>query len=123
VRRIILATALMLGLIATPAAADPLVMPHVVVTHHTWWGQLAIKKAGGTVVASYPQIGVVVAYTEKDDFAAKLRKTPGIDAVGATRTAQIPKEFCAPRKALRYTGPNSPNSGLVPPEGTAWDVP
>jgi len=127
VRRVILVTALLLGLIATPAAADPLVMPHVVVTHagplHTWWAERTVEKAGGTVVAAYPQIGVVVAYTAKDDFAAKVRRTPGIDAVGATRTAKIPKEFFAPRKDVRYTGPGSPNSGLVPPEGTAWDVP
>ncbi|MEV7091207.1 S8 family serine peptidase [Amycolatopsis sp. NPDC051045] len=123
-RRAILVTALLvLGLSATPAAADPLVMPHVVVAHHTGWAERVIERAGGTVVASYPQVGVVVAYTAKDDFAAKVRRTPGIDAVGATRTAKIPKEFFAPRKDVRYTGPNSPNSGQVPPEGTAWDVP
>ncbi len=124
-RRVILATAVLLGLTVTPVAAtaDPLVMPHVVVAHHTGWAEHVIKKAGGTIVASYPQIGVVVAYTAKDDFAAKVRRTPGIDAVGATRTAKIPKEFFAPRKDVRYTGPNSPNSGQVPPEGTAWDVP
>jgi subtilisin family serine protease len=125
VRRAILVAAVLLGLTATPATAtaDPLVMPHVVVAHHTGWAEHVIRKAGGTIVASYPQIGVVVAYTAKDDFAAKVRKTPGIDAVGATRTAKIPKEFFAPRKDVRYTGPNSPNSGQVPPEGTAWDVP
>src|SRR5438128_2416566 len=107
--------AIMLSLAATPVAtADPLVMPHVVVAHNTWWAELTVHRAGGTVVA---------AYTAKDDFAAKVRKTPGIDAVGATRTAKIPKEFFAPRKDIRYTGPNSPNSGQVPPEGTAWDVP
>jgi subtilisin family serine protease len=125
VRRVILGAAVLLGLTTIPATAtaDPLVMPHVVVAHNTGWAALTVHRAGGTVVATYPQIGVVVAYTAKDDFAAKVRRTPGIDAVGATRTAKIPKEFFAPRKDVRYTGPNSPNSGQVPPEGTAWDVP
>ncbi|MFD9896245.1 S8 family serine peptidase [Amycolatopsis sp. NPDC059027] len=104
-----------------------LVMPHVVITRadrlHTWWAELAVRRAGGTVVSSYPQVGVVVAYTAKDDFAAKVRGTRGIEAVGATRTAKLPVEFFAARKDVRYTGPGSPNSGQVPAEGTAWDVP
>jgi len=146
----IVGTVALLGTgMATPAAASPealeapvaltiepaaatvppgtLVLPHVVMTHadrlHTWWAELAVRHAGGTVVSSYPQVGVVVAYTTKDDFAAKVRQTPGIDAVGATRTAKVPVEYFAPRKDLKYTGPGSPNSGQVPPEGTAWDVP
>src|SRR5205823_14650092 len=114
-----------------PAAAalppGTLVLPHVVVTRadrlHTWWAERAVRHAGGTVVASYPQVGVVVAYSANDGFAAQVRRTPGIDAVGATRTAKVPVEFFAPRKDVRYTGPGSPNSGQVPAEGTAWDVP
>jgi len=114
-----------------PAAAalppGTLVLPHVVVTRadrlHTWWAERAVRHAGGTVVASYPQVGVVVAYSANDGFAARVRRTPGIHAVGATRTAKVPVEFFAPRKDVRYTGPGSPNSGQVPAEGTAWDVP
>src|SRR3954453_20312314 len=41
VRRAILVAAVLLG-IMTPATAtaDPLVMPHVVVAHNTWWAEL-----------------------------------------------------------------------------------
>lgn len=108
-------------------APGTLVLPYVVVTGndllHTWWAELAVRANGGTVVSSYPQVGVVVAYSPRDGFAPAVRKVPGITAVGATRTAKIPVGWFAPRKDLRYTGPGSPNSGQVPPEGTAWDVP
>ncbi|WP_026360262.1 S8 family peptidase [Amycolatopsis nigrescens] len=118
------------ALTAEPVLAEPpgtLVMPYVVATGanrvQTWLAEHAVRAVGGSVISSYPQVGVVVAYSAADGFAEKLRRLPGIDAVGATRTAKIPVEFFAPRKDVRYTGPGSPNSDQVPPEGTAWDVP
>lgn len=110
------------------AAADPgqLVLPHVVVTGadrlSTWRAERAIRGAGGTVVSAYPQVGVLVAYSAREDFAAKVRATPGIAAVGATRTAKIAAGWFAPRRDLEYTGPAAPSTP-PPAEGTAWDVP
>ncbi|WP_158885565.1 S8 family peptidase [Amycolatopsis anabasis] len=116
-------------LTAAPASTEPpgtLVLPYVVVTRanrgQTWRAERAVRAAGGTVVSSYPQVGVVVAYSARDDFAAAVRGARGIEAVGATRTAKVPVEYFAPRRDLQYTGPGSPNSGQVPAEGAAWDA-
>ncbi|MEU6315393.1 S8 family serine peptidase [Streptomyces sp. NPDC047014] len=50
----------------------------------------AIERAGGTVVTSYEQIGVVVAHSENPDFARQLRAQRGLFvSVGATRTAPM----------------------------------
>ncbi|WP_308301050.1 MULTISPECIES: S8 family serine peptidase [unclassified Crossiella] len=103
------------------------VLPHVVVGKAgplgAWQAERAVRQAGGTVVAAYPRIGVVVAYSARDDFAATVRKSRGVTEVGATRTTKLPLDYFKPRRDLRYTGPGSPTSAQVPPEGTAWDVP
>ncbi|MFD9410397.1 S8 family serine peptidase [Streptomyces sp. NPDC059989] len=50
----------------------------------------AIERAGGTVVTSYEQIGVVVAHSQNPDFAKQLRTQRGLFvSVGATRTAPL----------------------------------
>ncbi|MCJ1680337.1 S8 family serine peptidase [Streptomyces sp. APSN-46.1] len=52
--------------------------------------QKAIERAGGTVVTSYEQIGVVVAHSQNPDFAKQLRAQRGLFvSVGATRTAPL----------------------------------
>jgi subtilisin family serine protease len=49
----------------------------------------AVRSAGGTVVAAYGQIGVIVAHSADPGFAGRLRGTPGIQSAGATRTAPL----------------------------------
>ncbi|PZH12413.1 peptidase S8 [Streptomyces sp. NTH33] len=49
----------------------------------------AIAAAGGTVVTTYDRIGVVVAHSANPDFARTVRKVPGVDSAGATRTAPL----------------------------------
>ncbi|MFE2325880.1 S8 family serine peptidase [Streptomyces sp. NPDC059385] len=50
----------------------------------------AIERAGGTVVTSYEQIGVIVAHSQNPDFAKTLRANRGLFvSVGATRTAPL----------------------------------
>ncbi|MGW0389726.1 S8 family serine peptidase [Streptomyces sp. NPDC003042] len=50
----------------------------------------AIERAGGTVVTSYEQIGVVVAHSQNPEFAKQLRTQRGLFvSVGATRTAPL----------------------------------
>lgn len=50
----------------------------------------AVERAGGTVVTSYEQIGVIVAHSQNPDFAKQLRSQRGLFvSVGATRTAPL----------------------------------
>ncbi|MFE3604778.1 S8 family peptidase [Streptomyces goshikiensis] len=50
----------------------------------------AIERAGGTVVTSYEQIGVVVAHSQNPEFAKQLRAQRSLFvSVGATRTAPL----------------------------------
>ncbi|MFB6619326.1 S8 family serine peptidase [Streptomyces sp. NPDC085524] len=50
----------------------------------------AIERAGGTVVTSYEQIGVIVAHSQNPEFAKTLRANRGLFvSVGATRTAPL----------------------------------
>ena len=51
----------------------------------------AVEKAGGVVVQSWPQIGVVVAHADVSTFRADVRSAAGnaLDSVGATRTVPV----------------------------------
>jgi len=53
--------------------------------------ETAVAKAGGVVVQSWPQIGVVVAHSDRAAFRADVAKYSGnaIESVGATRTAAV----------------------------------
>ncbi len=54
----------------------------------------SIAAAGGTIVAAYPQIGVVVASSGSDAFAASLRASSKVEGVSATDGfgVQLPDE-------------------------------
>ncbi|MFI2373012.1 S8 family peptidase [Streptomyces sp. NPDC018833] len=49
----------------------------------------AIAKAGGTVVHSYDQIGVIVVHSQNPAFAETIRQVRGVQSAGATRTAPL----------------------------------
>ncbi|MEU4045064.1 S8 family serine peptidase [Streptomyces antibioticus] len=49
----------------------------------------AIAKAGGTVVATYDRIGVIVAHSAAADFGPKIRAVRGVQSAGATRTGAL----------------------------------
>jgi subtilisin family serine protease len=49
----------------------------------------AIEAAGGSVIESYAEIGVVIAQSDNVAFSTTLRAEKGIDSVGATRTAPV----------------------------------
>ncbi|MGW1048357.1 S8 family serine peptidase [Streptomyces sp. CG4] len=51
--------------------------------------QRAITGNGGSVVASYDTIGVIVVHSANPDFAARMRAVRGVDSAGATRTAPL----------------------------------
>ena len=49
----------------------------------------AVVDAGGHVVASYPEIGVVIAQSDNTLFREGLAGRKGVESVGATRTAPV----------------------------------
>ncbi|MEU3209030.1 S8 family serine peptidase, partial [Streptomyces cyaneofuscatus] len=49
----------------------------------------AVKQAGGTVVISYDQIGVIVAHSQNPAFGETIRRVRGVQSAGATRTNPI----------------------------------
>ncbi|MFI1834083.1 S8 family peptidase [Streptomyces olivaceoviridis] len=48
-----------------------------------------VTRNGGTVVAGYDRIGVIVVHSANPDFAARMRAVRGVDSAGATRTAPL----------------------------------
>ncbi|MCX5225387.1 S8 family serine peptidase [Streptomyces sp. NPDC006553] len=49
----------------------------------------AIVAAGGEVVISYDQIGVIVVHSQNPEFAKTIRKARGVVSAGSTRTAPL----------------------------------
>ncbi|GAB7107471.1 S8 family serine peptidase [Streptomyces phaeofaciens JCM 4814] len=49
----------------------------------------AIAKAGGTVVATYDRIGVIVVHSANPDFGPQIRAVRGVQSAGATRTGPL----------------------------------
>ena len=58
---------------------------------HTVVVENAVRKAGGVVVQSWPEIGVVVAHSTNGSFRADVRAAGGafIESVGATRSVGV----------------------------------
>ncbi|MFF1295375.1 MULTISPECIES: S8 family serine peptidase [unclassified Streptomyces] len=52
----------------------------------------AISEAGGTIVTSYDQIGVIVVHSANPDFAKVVRKVRGVESAGNTRNAPLPAQ-------------------------------
>ncbi|MEU5247547.1 peptidase S8, partial [Streptomyces asoensis] len=49
----------------------------------------AVAEAGGTVVATYDKIGVLVVHSANPDFGPQIRAVRGVQSAGATRTAPL----------------------------------
>ncbi|MEV4612113.1 S8 family serine peptidase [Kitasatospora sp. NPDC049258] len=80
-----------------------------------------VTRAGGTVVYSYEQIGVVIARSTDTSFAAKLRKVRGIDSVGASRTAGIVAADV--ESTIERVAPGAtPADGSEPLWANQWDM-
>ncbi|MEU1461787.1 S8 family serine peptidase [Streptomyces sp. NPDC005727] len=77
----------------TARAADGPALAYVVNTrtdHRTIESvERAISRNGGTIVASYARIGVIVAHSAQADFGERMRAVPGVQSAGATRTAPL----------------------------------
>ncbi|OIJ87230.1 S8 family serine peptidase [Streptomyces colonosanans] len=88
----------------------------------------AIADAGGTITIAYDQIGVIVVHSSNPDFARTIRKVPGVQSAGATRTAPlatqsttdigVTKELTAEEVANAQAA-----DGQDPLESLQWDLP
>jgi len=78
---------------AVQAAPGPLMNYAVNVANanrgQTLKAERAVTAAGGSVIESYAEIGVVIAQSDNVNFAAALRADRSIQSVGATRTAPV----------------------------------
>jgi subtilisin family serine protease len=118
----------------TAAAADGPALSYVVNTRS---GRAAadsvgkaIVKAGGTVLTSYQQIGVTVAYSKDPGFGVAIRRVRGVESAGATRTAPLPTQATADEgtpKALTAAQVAAATAdraaGQDPLEPLQWDLP
>ncbi|MPZ82390.1 MAG: S8 family serine peptidase [Actinophytocola sp.] len=77
----------------------------------------SVRDAGGQILRSWPQIGVVVATSERADFAAAVRLLPGVEAAGATRNLVELTEGARPR-GLDDRAPLSRKDGVAATTGS-----
>ena len=88
----------------------------------------AVVKAGGTIVTSYDQIGVIVVHSSNADFAKTIRTVRGVQSAGATRTAPLPSastgDLGAPKvlSAAEVAAADAP-AGQDPLQPQQWDLP
>ncbi|MEU9559493.1 S8 family serine peptidase [Streptomyces fumanus] len=89
----------------------------------------AISAAGGSVVAGYDRIGVIVAHSAAPDFGTAIRAVPGVRSAGATRTAPLAAAGTTTEGAAEYlTGARAARTaaaageGEEPLEAEQWDL-
>ncbi|MEV0980996.1 S8 family serine peptidase [Streptomyces sp. NPDC049915] len=88
----------------------------------------AITEAGGTIVTSYDQIGVIVVHSSNADFAKTVREVPGVQSAGATRTAPLPAQSTGDMGAPQVLSAQEvaaaqAGAGQDPLEPLQWDLP
>ncbi|MFC6150371.1 MULTISPECIES: S8 family serine peptidase [Mumia] len=127
---------------AAAPAADGVLMSYVVNSKanpgQTRLAERAVRDAGGTVVQSWPEIGVVVAHSTSGSFrddVVDVAKGHAVQSVGATRTAAVktPADAAAqPRSLARSTetrsafeirqGVSATEVAPDPLEAQQWDM-
>ena len=87
-------------------------------------GGAVIRSAGGTVVASYAQIGVIIADSSSATFASKVRKDTRVEAVSATAgfATQLPDTESLASGPPPGDLPNAPVSDTDNLSGLQWDM-
>jgi subtilisin family serine protease len=88
----------------------------------------AVAQAGGTIVTSYDQIGVIVVHSSNPDFAKTIRTVRGVQSAGATRTAPLPSattgDLGSPKVlSAAEVAKAQAADGQDPLEGLQWDLP
>ena len=89
----------------------------------------AIAKAGGTVVVAYDRIGVIVVHSTNPAFAQQIRKAPGVQSAGASRTSPVTAAGTTDEGAVQYLSKaeaakiaGSSTAGEEPLEADQWDL-
>ncbi|NEY31956.1 S8 family serine peptidase [Streptomyces sp. PRKS01-65] len=91
----------------------------------------AIAAAGGTVVATYGKIGVIVVHSANPAFAQEIRAVRGVQSAGATRTAPLTAagttdagaaEFLTGAQAAKTARASAAEPGSEPLEADQWDL-
>ena len=80
----------------------------------------AVSSAGGTVVANYKQIGVVIARSDNTAFATSLQKKSGVEGVSATTGFGVQLKGEA-ADSVTADAP-APGSDGEPLSGLQWDM-
>jgi len=82
-----------------------------------------IAKAGGTLVANYNAIGVVIARSDNDAFRSNLMTNSAIQGVAATEkfATRLPDEGVNDSAGALVT-PSTPAPGSDPLSGLQWDM-
>ncbi|MER5216019.1 S8 family serine peptidase [Streptomyces sp. NPDC002838] len=88
----------------------------------------AIADAGGTIVTSYDQIGVIVVHSSNPDFAKTIRKVRGVESAGNTRNAPLPAQSTTDMGTPKVLSAKEVASaqaadGEDPLEPLQWDLP
>ncbi|MGW3953993.1 S8 family peptidase [Streptomyces sp. NPDC004752] len=113
-------------------SADGPALSYVVntATHHRTIAsvQEAVAANGGSVVATYDRIGVIVVHSANPDFAKAIRKVPGVESAGATRNAPLPAQSTtdvgAPKVlSAEEVAKAQAADGQDPLEPLQWDLP
>ncbi|WP_030954971.1 S8 family peptidase [Streptomyces sp. NRRL S-481] len=91
----------------------------------------AIGKAGGSVVATYERIGVIVVHSSNADFAESIRTVRGVQSAGATRTAPLTAagtneegaaQYLTASQAQRAEAASAQTPESEPLEADQWDL-
>ncbi|MCI3243822.1 MULTISPECIES: S8 family peptidase [Streptomyces] len=98
--------------------------------HHTIKSvEKAIAANGGSIVASYDRIGVIVAHSANPDFAAKIRKVRGVQSAGASRTSPVTAAGTTDEGAVQHLSAaqaakvaKGSAAGQEPLEADQWDL-
>ena len=141
----ILGTALFSGTATAATSAEPVSTPVPIVTPDGMLmsyilnsakagnpGQVqvlsnAVRKAGGVVVQSWPEIGVVVAHSDRAAFRTNVAASAGaaLESVGATRTVSVSEDtpdgmgaMWAPGASSYKKGAKKDYNGDLPTEET-----
>lgn len=82
----------------------------------------SVASAGGTLVAAYPQIGVVVARSTNTGFAASMGKTKGVEGASATTGLATRLDGSVADSGTTDPTPLAPVAGGDSLSGLQWDM-
>ncbi|MFF0226514.1 S8 family serine peptidase [Streptomyces sp. NPDC004629] len=118
---------------STAPAADGPSLAYVVNTATGHRTVASVRKAvtanGGSIVATYDRIGVLVVHSSNPDFGRKMRAVRGVQSAGATRTAPLGAAGTTDEGAVQVLSKaqaaklaQRSASGQEPLEADQWDL-